>query len=75
MQNTGATYPEYYHVMEHVHIDPDAISCVEALREILTNILYCSPVIVQLNNKKHDTHLAQQVTGRIKKLPNIEMCG
>ena len=69
----GAPFAEYYRVIEHVQIDPDVTSCVEKLKHVLQNILYNSPVILQLNDKKHDTDLAQQVIAEIKKLPNIEV--
>ena len=70
---TGVAYAEYYRVMENVQIDPGATSCVEKLQQVLEIILYGSPVIVQLNDKKHDTELAQQVNAEIKKLPNVEV--
>ena len=44
---TGLAYAEYYRVMENVQIDPGATSCVEKLQQVLENILYSSPVIIQ----------------------------
>ena len=70
---TGVAHAEYYRVMENVQIDPGTTSCVEKLQQVLGNILYSSPVLVQLNDKKHDTELAQQVIAEIKKPPNVEV--
>jgi len=70
---TGGAYAEYYRVMEHVKIDEDVKPCVEKLKHVLVNILYNSLVMVQLNDKKHNTDLAQQVVSELKKLPNIEV--
>ena len=69
----GAAYAEYYRVMEHVKIDENVTPCVQKLKHVLENILYSSPVIVQLNAKSHDTNLAEQVLSEMKKQPNIEV--
>ena len=70
---SGSAYPEYYRVMEHVPIDQDVTACVGKIKHVLENILYGSPVSVQLNAKKHDTDLVQQLLAEVKQLPNIEV--
>ena len=70
---TGEAYPEYYRAMEHVKMDESVTRCVQKLTHVLENMLYSSPVIVQLNDKNHNTDLAEQVISEIKKLPNIEV--
>ena len=69
----GSSYAEYYRVIEHVKIEDDVAECFQKIQHILKDILCSSPVIAQLNDKKHDTELALKVMSQIKELPNIEL--
>ena len=70
---TGSAYPEYYRVIEHMTIDKDVAPCMQKLTHILENILYGSPVIVQVNDQNQNTELAQAIISELKKLPNVEV--
>ena len=70
---SGSVYAEYYRVIQDMKMDEDVTPCVQKLTHILEKILYGSPVIVQLNDKKYNTDLVQEVIAGIKNLPNIEV--
>ena len=70
-KTSASTYAEYYRVLEHVRLQNDVTPCVENLADVFTKVLCGSPVVVQINNNKHDTELAQQVLQKLAALPNV----
>ena len=69
-RTSASTYAEYYRVLEHVRLENDVTPCVESLTHIFKNVLCGSPVIMQINDNKQDTELAQKILGELAMLPN-----
>ena len=70
-KTSASTYAEYYRVLEHVRLENDVTLCLENLTDVFTKVLCGSPVVMQINDNKHDTELAQRVLQNLATLPNV----